>query len=138
MTEPEQPAAVSSQDIARIEHALTTVFPDDAETIGTERLREIATNPTKPIGGAYRPEVGGEQADIVGVLDLLRDAAVIAYYSILISIELKKADPKGQPPKKEDVKKEVEKQIKDGKLKVSARVLGYVDKIIGALKDIVQ
>lgn len=138
MSEPRQHGTISNEDSSCIEQVLTSLFPDDVETVGPQRLSEISANPEKPLGRAYRPDLKGEQADVVAVLDFLRDAAIIAYYSIQISIDLRKADPKGALPKKEKVKRELDKQIKEGKLKASAKTLKHVDKIIGALKDLVQ
>src|SRR5215467_2408453 len=126
---PDPAQEISAEDSACIERVLTVVFPDDVATIGTKRLHDIARDPKKPVADAYRPEVGGEQADIVALLDLLRDGALITYYSILISNELRKSDPKGNSPKPDEVKKEINKQVDEGKLRVSARVLKYADKI---------
>jgi hypothetical protein len=121
-----------------IERTLRTVFPDDISSVGDEYVAEIAGDPTRASGSIHRPELGGEQADLGPILDLLRDGAQVAYYTILIYLELRKQNPNSKPPTPDEVKDETNKRIKEGRLKVSARVLKYVDQIIRSVTDAFQ
>lgn len=119
---------LDTKQVAIIEHALNTVFPDDCALVGDQRVHMIALDSAAAVE-KQTPPLGGDKFDLMPILHDLKDVAELA----IAVIALWRTTRLGNDDKKTDagrVKNDVKKSIEDGTLKASETVLKKADALI--------